>query len=225
MYLIKVIGNIVKLGKKTEQNKHLACTFTDHIIFRNMFIFWSFYQKPGDHLSARKGKERMNNNKWLKLYSKTKLCNIINSYVKKNTHIQNSSWKKKKNWTSWIQNSSEVCFSKCQSDKINFNVSTYNPDNSGSNCYTYHDEGVQAFKGPLLILLNLWSTHTHGPLWVQKPVLWIQQGEIIKENTSKLCGRRQGINKLWPTTNPQPQTNTETEGHDWIYSRYQPTQL
>lgn len=109
--------------------------------------------------------------------------------------------------------------------KINFNVSTYNPDNSGSNCYTYHDEGVQAFKGPLLILLNLWSTHTHGPLWVQKPVLWIQQGEIIKENTSKLCGRRQGINKLWPTTNPQPQTNTETEGHDWIYSRYQPTQL
>lgn len=91
--------------------------------------------------------------------------------------------------------------------------------------HTMTREYKHLFKGPLLILLNLWSTHTHGPLWVQKPVLWIQQGEIIKENTSKLCGRRQGINKLWPTTNPQPQTNTETEGHDCIYSRYQPTQL
>lgn len=57
-YLIKVMGNIVKFGKKIEQNKHLARTFTGHIIFRNMFVFWSFYQKPGDNLSARKGKDK-----------------------------------------------------------------------------------------------------------------------------------------------------------------------
>lgn len=56
MYLITVIGNIIKLGKKTEQNKPLACTFTGRIIFRNMFVFWPFYQKPGDNLSARKGR-------------------------------------------------------------------------------------------------------------------------------------------------------------------------
>lgn len=41
-----------------EQNKYLARTFTGHTIFRNMFIFCSFYQKPGDYLSARKGKDR-----------------------------------------------------------------------------------------------------------------------------------------------------------------------
>jgi hypothetical protein len=52
------MGNIVKFGKKIEQNKHLARTFTGHIIFRNMFVFWSFYQKPGDNLSARKGKDK-----------------------------------------------------------------------------------------------------------------------------------------------------------------------
>lgn len=58
LYLIKVIETILKCGKKTEQDKQLARTFTGHIIFRNMFIFCSFYQKPRDNLSARKGKDR-----------------------------------------------------------------------------------------------------------------------------------------------------------------------
>lgn len=86
---------------------------------------------------------------------------------------------------------SKLVFPNVSLIKIYFNVLTYNLDNSRSNCHTYHDEGVQTFKDSLLIQLHLQSAHGQEPLLVQKPILWIQHGDLHKESISKLelCGR------------------------------------